>query len=51
MWASCVAGAMLENDYIEAIKSAGFKNIELLDKKVGTGPVQSITVRAFKQPY
>jgi SAM-dependent methyltransferase len=49
MWASCVAGALLEKDYIEAIKSAGFKDIELLDKKVGTGPVQSITVRAFKQ--
>jgi len=33
-YASCVAGAMLKDDYLAAIKAAGFDEVEILDETV-----------------
>lgn len=32
-YAGCVAGALLKDDYIEAVKAAGFTNVKILDEK------------------
>jgi len=31
-YVGCVSGALLKNDYLEAIKEAGFKEIKVLDE-------------------
>ena len=33
LWASCVAGAMLEADYLRAIREAGFTTVELVSER------------------
>ena len=32
VWACCIGGAMAENDYLQAFRDAGFKDVEVLDK-------------------
>lgn len=31
LWAACIAGAVLREDYLDAIRSAGFQDIEVID--------------------
>ena len=33
-WADCIGGASVKRDYLDAIKQAGFKDIEIVDEKV-----------------
>lgn len=48
-WASCIGGAIPEEEYIAAIRSAGFVGVEILDGNgIGAGPVYSVTIRATK---
>jgi arsenite methyltransferase len=46
-WSSCVDGALLLDDYLAAIGSAGFERVEVL-RREGEGPLFSATVRAWK---
>ena len=32
IWACCIGGAMAENDYLQAFRDAGFKDVKVLDK-------------------
>ena len=48
----CVGGAMVRGEYFDAIRAAGFRDLELLeDRRWATGsadmPASSITIRAF----
>jgi len=50
----CVGGAMVRGEYLETIRAAGFRDVEILeDGRWGTGradmPASSITVRAHKR--
>jgi len=48
-WASCVGGAIDESEYLDAIRAAGFSEVNVLeDRGPAEGPVHSITVRADK---
>lgn len=47
-WASCIAGAVLEREYLKMIEEAGFVDIEVLSRKP-YGPVVSAMVRANKR--
>ncbi len=42
-YAACVAGAMLKDDYLDAIKNAGFENIEIVDQMDSTNLVDEST--------
>jgi len=49
----CVGGAMVRGEYLDAIRAAGFRDLELLDeRRWPTGradmPASSITIRAIK---
>ncbi len=56
-WAACIAGAMLKDDYIQVIKSAGFEDV-CIDKEhlyvennmsdELKGKILSVSVKAFK---
>jgi len=46
-WASCVGGAIPQDDYLAVIADAGFTGVEVL-KRDGEGVIVSATVRAFK---
>lgn len=56
-WSGCIAGALEKNIYLETIKKAGFRNVEIvsqnrytekeIDKRL-VGKIISIKVRAFK---
>lgn len=60
-WAACVSGALSEAEYLQAIKDAGFTNVEIVEKvnvsdtmfaEVGipvAGEIASIKVRATKK--
>ena len=48
MWAACVAGALDEKDYLQKIRNAGFKKVEVVAKNDFMGMVSSIKVRAYK---
>lgn len=49
-WAACVAGAMDVKDYLAAIRTAGFTDVEIASSESppGLGKVFSVTVRARK---
>jgi arsenite methyltransferase len=58
-WCSCIDGALTKENYLESIRKAGFKNLEILDKKLyiqegGEGnidskrEISSIVVKAAK---
>jgi arsenite methyltransferase len=32
-WCSCIDGALTKKNYLDSIRKAGFKNIEVLDEK------------------
>ena len=49
----CVGGAMVRGDYLAAIRTSGFRDLEILeDRRWPTGradmPASSVTIRAFK---
>ncbi|MBI5157718.1 MAG: arsenite methyltransferase [Acidimicrobiia bacterium] len=48
-WASCVAGALPRDEYLDAMRAAGLTDVDVL-KQDGSGPLFSITVRAMKPP-
>lgn len=49
LWASCIGGALLEDEYLEVMRRAGFATVEVLGPKgPETEGVYSITVRASK---
>lgn len=48
-WASCIGGALPEEEYLETIRQAGFPAVEVLTRDgLELGPVYSVTVRADK---
>ena len=56
-WGACIAGALEKNEYLETIKKAGFRNVEIVnqnrytEKEIDsrlTGKITSIKVRAYK---
>ena len=55
-WAGCVAGALEKNQYLDTIKRAGFKNIDIVSQytydvdisKELKGKITSVTVEAYK---
>jgi SAM-dependent methyltransferase len=48
-WAGCVAGALDLEEYLSAIRGAGFADVEVLEPAVRSGhPVFSATIRASK---
>jgi len=46
-YVACVSGAIEEQKYLQAIKEAGFENVEIIGKS-NFGPVSSDKIRAFK---
>lgn len=55
-WAGCVAGALEKNQFLDTIKRAGFKNIDIVSQytydvdisKELKGKITSVTVEAYK---
>jgi ubiquinone/menaquinone biosynthesis C-methylase UbiE len=55
-WAGCIAGALEKNQYLETIKGAGFKNVEIVSQStydIGLieelrGRITSVQVEAYK---
>ena len=51
LWASCIGGALPEQEYLETIRKAGFTAVEVLAEGGGDGGlVRSVTVRALRPP-
>jgi SAM-dependent methyltransferase len=57
-WASCIGGALEQQEYLEKIKKAGFKSVQVLSSKEfyieGEGSqaltkLLSITIKAYKR--
>ncbi len=48
MWAACIAGALDEESYLQKIRNAGFKKVEVVAKSDFMEKVSSIKVRAYK---
>ena len=57
-WSECTAGAMEKQDYLETIKKAGFKDVEIIEQHFFTEPnlderlvgkITSVQVRALKE--
>ena len=54
LWGACVAGSLEKSDYLETIRKAGFKSVEILKAKrypvpaIVTFGIESITVRGTK---
>jgi ubiquinone/menaquinone biosynthesis C-methylase UbiE len=46
-WAACVSGALDVNEYMEKIRNAGFKDVEVLSKR-SSGIISSAEIQAFK---
>jgi arsenite methyltransferase len=40
-YVSCVGGAMMKNEYLDAVKTAGFKDVKVMDESIY--PLESIT--------
>ena len=56
-WGACIAGALEKNEYLETIKKAGFRDVEIVSQNRYTqkendgrlaGKITSIKVRAYK---
>ncbi len=56
-WCSCIDGALTKDNYIDAIRKAGFTNVEVLDEKPyiemensddGGRKITSLVVKAIK---
>jgi len=48
MWATCIAGALDEKDYLQRIRNAGFRKVKVVAKSDFMEVVSSIKVRAYK---
>lgn len=48
MWASCIAGALDERDYLQKIRDVGFEKVKVLGKNGFMKMVSSIKVQAYK---
>lgn len=57
-WSECVAGALEKEEYLETIKKAGFKDVEIIDQHYFTEPdmderlvgkITSVQLRALKE--
>ena len=48
MWATCIAGALDEKEYLQKIRDAGFKKVKIIGKSDFMGTVSSIKLRAYK---
>lgn len=49
LWASCLGGALPEDEYLEVVRRAGFDGVTVLTRAgLETGQVHSVTVRADK---
>jgi len=48
MWATCIAGALDEKEYLQKIRNAGFKKVKIIGKCDFMGTVSSIKLRAYK---
>jgi len=55
-WAGCIAGALEKREYLDKIKSAGFKNVRIVSGRPYTidvsqelkGKITSVQVEAYK---
>jgi len=56
-WSDCIAGALEKQEYLDAIKNAGFRGVEIKSEKVFTEPLMderlvgkivSIQIKALK---
>jgi len=54
-WCSCIDGALTSNNYIDSIKNAGFKSVDVLQEtpyledKVGNRKITSLVIKAVKK--
>ena len=48
-WASCIAGAVMEREYLKRMENAGFRDIEVLSR-TPRKEVVSAKIRAVKKP-
>ena len=48
MWATCIAGALDEKEYLQKIRDAGFNKVKIIGKSDFMGTVSSIKLRAYK---
>lgn len=53
-WAGCVAGALEKNQYLTAIKRAGFKNVKIVSERTfseccSQAQIKSVQVEAYKR--
>jgi len=48
MWATCIAGALDEKEYLQKIRNAGFKKVRIIGKSDFMETVSSIKLRACK---
>ena len=54
-WCSCIDGALTSENYIDSIKKAGFKSVEVLQEtpyledKVGDRKITSLVIKAIKK--
>src|SRR4029079_3373153 len=49
LWAGCASGALLEDDYVARLKTAGFAEVRIDSRsKIGEKPWYSATLSAFK---
>lgn len=48
LWAGCIAGALDEQECLQKIRNAGFRNVEVLSRTAFLGKISSIKVRAYK---
>ena len=56
-WASCIAGALEKSEYLDTIKRAGFRNVEIISEKAYTmnlsedltEKIMSVQVKALKE--
>jgi arsenite methyltransferase len=49
-WSGCIAGALLEDEYVGKIRNAGFEEIKVLSKTRFKSFVYSVEIEAYKLP-
>jgi len=48
LWAGCIAGALEESEYLQKIRNAGFREVEVMSKQDFRGLISSVKVKAVK---
>ena len=48
LWAGCMAGALEESEYLQKIRNAGFREVEVVSKQDFRGLISSVKVKAVK---